>query len=104
MGGGGGAASLFFFFPPVQQTTRSGIGHRVIKYSEVVFFWLATNALNARNNNNNKQQDAFRFFFNKMFVYDSLQRKTPTITTTEVSKQISETISLFFHTERSPVP
>ena len=45
-GGGEGAAILFFF--PVQQTT-SGIGHRV----KVVFFGLATNALNVRNNNNN---------------------------------------------------
>ena len=39
---------LFFIFFPVQQTT-SGIGHRV----QVVFFGLATNALNVRNNNNN---------------------------------------------------
>ena len=35
-------------FVPVQQTTRGGIGHRVIK---LVFFGLATNALNVRNNN-----------------------------------------------------
>ena len=43
--GGGGAARLFF---PVQQTT-TGISYRVNK---VVFFGLATNALNVRNNNN----------------------------------------------------
>ena len=49
-GGEGGALPDFFFFFPVQQTT-SGIGHRV-KYL-VVFFGLATNALNVRNNNNN---------------------------------------------------
>ena len=48
--GGGGEGRFqtfsFFFFFPVQQTT-SGIGHRVNK---VVFFGLATNALNVRNN------------------------------------------------------
>ena len=48
MGGGGRALPDFFFFLffPDQQTT-SGIGHRV---NEVVFFGLATNALNVRNN------------------------------------------------------
>ena len=45
-GGGKGGAARLFFFPPVQQTT-SGIGHRV---NYVVFFGLATNALNVRNN------------------------------------------------------
>ena len=49
-GGEGGAARLFLFFSPFQQTT-SGTGHRV-KY-QVVFFGLATNALNVRNNKNN---------------------------------------------------
>ena len=49
--GGGGILPDFFFcslFPAVQQTTSSGIGHRV-KYL-VAFFGLATNTLNATNN------------------------------------------------------
>ena len=48
-GEGEGALPDFFFLSsfPVQQTT-SGIGHRV---DRVVFFGLATNALNVRNNN-----------------------------------------------------
>ena len=56
--GGGGALPDFFFllFFPVQQTT-SGIGHRV-KYL-VVFFGLATNALNVRNNNNNNNNNKY---------------------------------------------
>ena len=47
MGGRGGALPDFFFFSlfPVQQTTSSGIGHRVKS-----FFGLATNTtLNMRN-------------------------------------------------------
>ena len=69
-GGGGGALPDFFLFLffPVQQTT-SGIGHRV-KYS-VVFFGLATNALNVRNNN--KQQPAGHF----CFIFNFLVRKIP---------------------------
>ena len=50
-GEGGGAARLFFFFffSPVQQTTSE----RDWPPCKVVFFELATNALNVRNNINN---------------------------------------------------
>ena len=49
-GGRGGVAKLFLFHSvPLQQTTNSGIGHRV-KYG-VVFFGLSINTLNVRNNN-----------------------------------------------------
>ena len=46
-GGGGGAARLFFFFP------CSADHERGWPRCKVVFFGLATNALNVRNNNNN---------------------------------------------------
>ena len=46
--GGGGAARLFFFFFPC-----SADHERDWPPCKVVFFGLATNALNARNNNNN---------------------------------------------------
>ena len=45
--GGGGAVTLFFFFP------CSADHERDWPLCKVVFFGLATNAMNARNNNNN---------------------------------------------------
>ena len=47
-GGGGGALPDFFFFPPC-----SADHERDWPPCKVVFFGLATNALNMRNNNNN---------------------------------------------------
>ena len=54
---GGALPDFFFFFSPVQRTT-SGIGHRV-KYL-VVFFGLATNALNVRNNKQHNNRGMLR--------------------------------------------
>ena len=51
-GGGGGAARLFFFFSPC-----SADHERYWPPCKVVFFGLATNALNVRNNNNNNNNN-----------------------------------------------
>ena len=51
-GGGGGAARLFLFFPP----PCSADHERDWPPCKLVFFGLATNALNVRNNNKQQQQ------------------------------------------------
>ena len=57
---------FFFFFPVLQQITR-GIGHCVNK---VVFFGLATNALNVRNNNNTYGKEKYlKFQFTSLVSY-----------------------------------
>ena len=53
-GGGGGAARLFFFF----FFPCSADHERDWPPCKVVFFGLATNALNVRNNNNNNHEQA----------------------------------------------
>ena len=55
-GGGGGALPDFFFFFPC-----SADHERDWPPCEVVFFGLATNALNVRNNNNNNKIPPKRF-------------------------------------------
>ena len=47
-GGGGGTVILFFFFFSLFSRPQAGVTP-----CKVVFFGLATNALNVRNNNNN---------------------------------------------------
>ena len=53
--GGGGRCQTFFFFP------CSADHERDWPLCEVVFFGLATNALNVRNNNNNNKIPPKRF-------------------------------------------